>query len=111
MRFPQEEFGDEVRPEEWLACIAKYTKEHRPFILTIDDGIRGNALSTKKMKETGCCFVHLARAWLDQPFDAFSWRIIKAWPEILRVSKLAYENGRQCRLDVTIQGKVHIVNF
>jgi hypothetical protein len=81
------------------------------LILTLDDGIRENAISVKAMRETGCSFVMFLRAWHREGFHSFSWRLIRFWPNVVEAARAAVAAGRQCRIDVTINGKTSVTNF
>jgi len=111
LKFPQELYGNSVTAKEWLDCVGKQAKAHRPTILSIDSGIMGNALTRKSMRQSGCSFALLTPTWADQGIETFSWRIIKAWPSILTMANEAHAAGRQCRIDIPIKGEPRIINF
>jgi hypothetical protein len=111
LQFPQELYGDSVTPKEWLACVGKQAKPHRPVIVTLDHGVVGNAITRKAMQESGCSFVVLGRTWADQPVETFAWRIIKAWPKIVELARSAHDGGRQCKIDVPLKGEPKRTNF
>jgi hypothetical protein len=106
LKFPQEIYGDEVKPDEWLPCVAKQSKSARPVILTVAAGIRENSLSTRAMKESGCNFVVLLKAWADQPLASFTWRILKCWPEVIQEATAVHDAGRQSRIEVSLHGRI-----
>jgi hypothetical protein len=111
LEFPQALYGDDIKPGEWLECIGNQAKAHRPFILTLDSGIKGNALTLEEMRSTGCSFVVFLKAWSKEPFDSFAWRAIKIWPEVVQRAANAHAAARQCRIDVPRKGAVGFFNF
>jgi hypothetical protein len=111
LKLPSELYGTEVRPEEWLACVSKQAKSHRQTILSMDDGIKGNAISMDSMRQTGCSFVFFVKAWTRAGIHEFAWKAVRYWPEIVRIATTAHDSGRQCRIDVSIQGKTHLINL
>lgn len=111
LQLPQEIYGENVRPDEWLDCLGKQTKSHRPFILTMDEGIKANMLSVKAMRDSGCSFVCLTRQWADEPIWSIAWRILKCWPEVVSRAEAAHRQGIQCRIDVSLKGKIKPFNL
>lgn len=111
LQFPQELYGEAVSPKDWLACVGKQAKAHRPVIVTLDHGVMGNGITQKAMRESGCSFVVLGKTWADLPVEAFAWRIIKAWPKIVEIARNAHGGGHQCRIDVPIKGEPNRLNF
>jgi len=111
LKFPQELYGPDVRPEEWLSCVGKQAKEHRPLVLTLDDGIKENAVSLKAMRDSACSFVIFLRAWSKEGFQSFSWRLLKCWPKVVEAATAAHTAGRQCRIEVSINGKTFVTNL
>jgi hypothetical protein len=109
--FPEELYGAGVRPDEWFLAVGNQAREHRPTILTMDDGIKENSVSIKAMRESGCSFVILARAWSREGLASFSWRIIKHWPDIVREATAAHDAGRQCRMEVALKRSIHTTNL
>ena len=111
LKFPQEEYGNDLKPGEWLECVGKQAKSQRPFILTMDSGIKGNALTIDEMKRTGCSFVVFVKAWSTEPFDSFAWRAIKIWPDVVQQVQRSHTAGRHCRIDVPRKGMIGFHNF
>jgi len=111
IQFPIEEYGDNVAPGEWMSVIGKPTAAHRPIVLTMDTGVRGNAVGIKAMKESRCSFVCLEHGWSKKPLQEFAWRILKAWPEIVKKAKEAHDTEQHCKIGVTINGKPYVTNL
>lgn len=111
IKFPQELYGEDVTPTEWMNCIGRQARAHRPTILTMDSGIKGNAISEKEMRQSGCSFVILLKAWAREPVQPFAWRILKVWPEIVEAADSASAAARQCRIDVPLKGRIVVTNL
>ena len=111
LQFPEGLFGEEVGPGQWLGRISKLPRERRPVILSMDDGIVANSLSRAAMKECGSVFVFLAKAWSNEPWESLAWRILKVWPELVREMESCHAEGRECRIQVSINGKLSRINL
>lgn len=111
LKFPQELYGESVAPGEWLPVIGNQAWEHRPVVLTMDDGIKENTIGLKTMKGCGCSFVILAKAWAERPLTDTAWRILRYWPEIVAKCEVSRLAKRQCRIEVTIKGKLNLTNL
>ncbi len=109
--FPQQLYGNEVKPDEWLACVGKPNRLNRPIILTLDPGIKENTLSRKAMQKSGCSFIVFLKAWADKPIDEFAWRGIKAWSDIVNAAQAANDAGRQCTIEVSLKGRATTFNL
>ena len=97
--------------DDWLDCAGKQGATHRPTVILVDDGIKTNAVSRQSMRESRCSFIVFARAWASEPWNRFAWKLLKAWPDITEMAMTAKEKGRQCRIDVTTNGKLHVGNL
>ena len=110
--FPQELYGEGVLPHEWFQCVGKVAIQHRPAIVTLDDGVKSNALGLKAMKDCGCIFVVFSKGWADNtPFHEFAWRALRYWPEVVARSVAAYRATKQCKIEVSKTGKLSVLNF
>jgi hypothetical protein len=109
--YPHEVYGDGVKPEEWLGTVGNQAIQHRPAILTMDDGIRANRLRINAMRESGCIFIFLTKAWSGQRFPLFAWKILRVWPNIVQSAEVSHLAARLCRIDVPINGQPHITNY
>ena len=111
IQWPEDLYGKQVQPDEWFWVVGKQAWENRPVILTMDDGIKDNAVALKAMRESGCSFVFLERAWAKEVLQSMAWRILKVWPDIIATAESAKRARRQCRINVPVKGKINVTNL
>ena len=111
IQFPQELYGNDVNPGEWLLAVGSPARQHRPTVLTLDSGIKENAVNIKAMKQSGCSFVVFARGWMKEPLRSFAWKAIRAWSAIVDQAEQSHEAKQQCRMDVSINGNITLTNL
>jgi hypothetical protein len=103
LRFPEELFEDKHWAKHVMANLKDDQK--RPFILAVDDG-RRMGFSDRELKQSKCSFILFHSGWLDLGQYDWAWRVIKAWPDILEKCESAYNINKQCKLSVSIKGKI-----
>jgi hypothetical protein len=114
---PQDLYGENVKPDEWFMIVGNPAFEHRPVILTMDAGVKENAVSLRMMRDSRCSFVILDRAWWTSvgktagPVQSHAWRLLQVWPDVRELIEKAFQARRQCRIDVPLKGRPRVLNL
>jgi hypothetical protein len=111
LMMPTEIYGTNDGPNEWLACVKKWSETERSTILTLDSGIKENAVTRASIRESGCNFLTFARRWQKTPWEEFAWRLVKYWPAVTGEVIAAESSGQHCKLEVAISGRVTRFNL
>ncbi len=75
-------FEQGVPDVEWMQEVASW--DDKPVVLGGDGRILTNKAEKQVLKECDLAFVFLKRGWTKLPWTEFAWKIIKAWPEIIK---------------------------
>jgi hypothetical protein len=110
---PEETYGDNSGPADWLEYVAKWApkERHRPTIFMLDDGIRENAVGLETMRQSACNFLVLARRWSRTPWADFAWRLVKHWPNMVAELASIRTSKNGCKIEFSINGKPTRLNF
>ncbi len=86
---------------EWIRKVASWKN---PVAICGDGRILRNDVEKKVLKECGLTFVHLAPGWTNMKWQDQAWKIIKAWPDIVRnIQEASYP----MLFEVAVGGKVY----
>jgi len=79
------DYFDQGTPDTvWMRDIASWD-ENEPVVAVCGDGrILKNEVQKRVLKECKLMFVYLARGWTNLRWEVFAWKIIKAWPDIVK---------------------------
>ena len=67
---------------DWIAGLA--TSNPKPVIVGGDGRILRNAAERAALRTSGLSFVYLAKGWANTGYQEQAWKIVKAWPAIVR---------------------------
>lgn len=80
-----ERFEDTTTDIEWITELAK---EDPPWVvLSIDGNILKNKAEFKALQEAKLTFFCFSNAWAKMKIHEFSWRLIKAWPDVVKTAE------------------------
>ena len=66
----------------WMRAITKWNEK---LVAVCADGrILRNKVERRVLRECGFTFVYLASGWTNIPWPTYGWKIIKAWPDIVK---------------------------
>lgn len=82
VRALEDHFNKGITDIEWMRAVAKWGD---PTVALCGDGrILQNKVERSVLKECNLMFVHLAPGWTNLKWSIFCWKIIKAWPDIVK---------------------------
>lgn len=67
---------------DWLRKLAE--QNPKPVVVGGDGRILRNPAESQVLRECDLMFVYLAPGWTNLVWSVFAWKIIKAWPDIVR---------------------------
>lgn len=74
---------EEGKPDiEWMRQVAEW--DPKPAILCGDGQILKNKAEMMTLRDSDLMFVYLAPGWTKLKWAHFAWKIIKAWPGIVK---------------------------
>jgi len=89
---------------EWMKVFA--SRKGDPVAVAGDGRILKNKVERQALKECALMFVCLAPGWMKLPWEVFAWKMVKAWPDIVRNAN----DARQPTLfEVSTHGKVRVL--
>ena len=113
IRFPEDIFGREAA-RHWIRHIIENLRpdQKRPFVLAVDDG-RTPGFTDGQLRESKCSWTVFDSGWVDRSIDKYqwAWKVLRAWPDVLEKCQAAYDINKQCKLSVSIRGKITIHNL
>lgn len=111
LRFPADIFGPE-NAKRWMKHIVEHLKEgqKRPFVLAADDG-RRIGLNDDELRQSLCSWIIFQSTWFSKSKYDWAWKGLKAWPGIIEKCDAAYQINKQCKLSVSINGKITTHNL
>ncbi len=81
-------------PDEiWIPGFASLSPT--PVILGGDGQILRRKAQRTLLRDSNLSFVYLAKGWMNIPFEQQAWKIVKAWPDIVRNVEAASTNLRK----------------
>ena len=94
-----------------IASNLKSNQKH-PFVLAVEAG-RRTRLTNLELKQTKCSFVLFDSQWYDKKTNYYewAWKVLKAWPNILKECEAAYQVNKQCKLSVSTGGTISSQNL
>lgn len=69
-----------TKDADWLSGLGEWAA--KPAVIGGDGRILRNKAELAQLKGAGLTFVLLAKGWANTKWEAYGWKIIKAWPEI-----------------------------
>lgn len=82
VRAHNDSFADGTPDVEWISQIA--TWDERPVIVCGDSRILRNKVESQVLRDSRLTAVFLAKGWTKLAWDEFAWKIVRAWPSIVR---------------------------
>jgi hypothetical protein len=82
IRYLTDEFGRGVKDIDWLASAGRM--EPKPVILSGDGQILKNRVEKSTFRQAELIYVLLAPGWIHLEWREFAWKIVKAWPDIVK---------------------------
>ena len=79
-----DEFKQGIPDVEWMKEIATWDSNSNTVAVCGDGRILKNKAEKKVLKECNLMFVYLAPGWTNLQWPTFAWKIIKAWPDIVK---------------------------
>ena len=67
---------------EWIGRLAKW--QPVPAVVCGDGRILRNAAEAAALREAGLTFVILSPSWMKTPFYDQAWKLLKAWPIVVK---------------------------
>lgn len=79
------DYFDRGTPDtEWMRVVASWDESDTTVVVCGDGRILKNKVEKQVLKECGLMFVLLAPGWLHLEWSVFGWKIVKAWPHIVK---------------------------
>ena len=69
---------------EWLREVASWNEDETTVVVCGDSRILKNKVERQVLKECELMFVLLSPGWLHLKWSVYSWKIVKAWPDIVK---------------------------
>jgi len=86
---------------EWITALASWNR--KPAILGGDGRILRNESERVALKEADLTFVYLQSGWTNIPWDVQAWKILKAWPTVIKEVERA---RKPVLIEVTVNLKI-----
>lgn len=78
---------------EWMKEVSRWREDEGEKVVAVcgDGRILTNKVEKKVLKECELMFVHLAPAWTHLVWEEYVWKLIRAWPSVVKeVSRANY---------------------
>ncbi len=75
-------FDPGVPDTEWIRAVAEW--DELPVILSGDGRILRNRAERAVLRSSNLTFVYLAKGWMNTPWNNYAWKIVRAWPGVVR---------------------------
>lgn len=82
VRYLTQDFPPGVPDVEWIRAVAEW--EEPPVVLSGDGRILRNKAERAVLRSSNLTFVYLAKGWLNTPWNDYAWKIVRAWPGVVR---------------------------
>jgi hypothetical protein len=69
---------------DWLREVASWNEDETTVVVCGDSRILKNKVERQVLKECELMFVLLAPGWLHLKWPVYAWKIVKAWPDIVK---------------------------
>jgi hypothetical protein len=96
-----EVFERGVQDTDWLQRAGAMNP--KPVILSADHRILRNKVEKDVLKEAGLTFLLLACGWSDSSWPDQAWKIIKAWPKVLKTLAIV---TKPAVYEITLKSKI-----
>lgn len=73
----------------WLREVASWNEDETTVVVCGDSRILKNKVERQVLKECELMFVLLSPGWLHLKWSVYAWKIVKAWPDIVKNVKQA----------------------
>ena len=84
---------------EWMPKVASWDVNETTTVISGDGRILRNEVEKQILKECNLMFVYLSSGWTHVKWSDYAWKIVKAWPDIVR-------NVEQARFPMVFQVSV-----
>ena len=82
MRAAVDHFERGTPDTEWIPVVASWDDD--PVAVCADGRILKNKVERHVLRECELMFVYLATGWTHTPWEEYAWKIVKAWPQIVK---------------------------
>jgi len=108
MRASVDYFKKGTPDTDWLSTVAKWGD--KTVVVSGDARILLNKVERQVLKECKLTCVYLARGWTKLPWEESAWRIVKAWPDIVKnVEQAPYPSVFEVSLGPKVQAEGRIL--
>ena len=84
---------------EWIREVISWDKNETPTVISGDGRILKNEVEKQILKECNLMFVYMSPGWTHLEWPDYAWKIVKAWPHIIK-------NVEQARFPMIFQVSV-----
>lgn len=99
----QDGFPFNAPDEEWAGSLMR---SGRRWAVVTSDKFQKNHGERELVKTSGMVWFFLLPGWNDQAYWVKSWKLIKAWPDIMREARRAKINSS---FSVQVNGKIRLL--
>lgn len=99
----QDGFPSDTSDEEWAGSLSQ---SGRRWTVVTSDKFQKNHGERELVKASGMVWFFLLPGWNDQTYWVKSWKLIKAWPDIMRKARRAKINSS---FSVQVNGKIRLL--
>lgn len=69
---------------EWMPKVASWDENDSTIVISGDGRILRNEVEKQVLKECKLMYVYLSPGWTHVKWSDYAWKIIKAWPGIIK---------------------------
>lgn len=99
----QDGFPRNTPDEEWAGRLKQ---SGRRWAVVTSDKFQKNHGERELVRDSGMVWFFLLPGWSDQTYWVKSWKLIKAWPDIMRTAQRAKINAS---FSVQVNGKIRLL--